>query len=335
MSKTDCHSLTEAQYQVRVILQTLKKEGLEGLSTEQKQHVKDSLVDIRETQIKNKVDIKDYKNEEYPSKDVKGYKTFVQLKEVMVDNEPTFELTEVAKVKNGHVGLDQLPKLKINEEYRNLFPEQAQDLEKNGQDTPILMDANGFVHDGEKRKLLCGLDQLEIKLVPIDSECSNLNSLTNVQKKALSKDLYYQLKFPWNNEIFNDEIPNQFRVKHNLSVPNNETRDNSIIVKTISKRYGIPTRTVYRWIEEWENERLGNVADSVTLPNGTKRRKVMIPTSMYPVGAKVTLSDFLGAVDGKCLREERFYVVEVDSQKYKEYQAKQKKKFVSSNLRSF
>ena len=76
------------------------------------------------------------------------------------------------------------PKLKIAFN-RHLFPELAADLEKNGQLQPILIDEDGLVHDGFKRIMLCGLEQLEHKTVDRTSECSNIHSLTNIQKRAL------------------------------------------------------------------------------------------------------------------------------------------------------
>ena len=51
-------------------------------------------------------------------------------------------------------------KLKIIVLNRHLFPELASDLEKNGQLQPILVDEDGYVHDGAKRVILCGIQQL-------------------------------------------------------------------------------------------------------------------------------------------------------------------------------
>jgi hypothetical protein len=124
--------------------------------------------------------------------------------------------------------------LRINEEYRNLFPDLAESLEKIGLKAPILKDTNGYIIDGEKRKLLLGEEQIKQNTleVPVGSECSNLSGLTNEQKKPLVLDLYTQLV-------------------------SNETVETS--VKILMKRYGLSRATVYRWLNpeayEYNDER--------------------------------------------------------------------------------
>lgn len=104
---------------------------------------------------------------------------------------------------------------------RHLFPELASDLEKNGQLQPILIDEDGYVHDGAKRVILCGIEQLEKKIVPRDSECSNFYHLNKPQKQALIKMLHEQLC---------------------------KTEKKSEAVNILAKRYNIARATIYRWL---------------------------------------------------------------------------------------
>jgi hypothetical protein len=115
------------------------------------------------------------------------------------------------------------PKVKINEFNRHLFPELAKDLEENGQLQPVLVDEDGYIHDGAKRVILCGIEQLKKNLVPRDSECSNFYHLSKPQKQALIKMLYEQLC---------------------------KTEKKSYAADILAKRYNIGRATVYRWLNE-------------------------------------------------------------------------------------
>src|SRR4030066_653391 len=114
------------------------------------------------------------------------------------------------------------PKLKIIDWNRNLFPELALDLEKNGQLQPILIDEDGFVHDGAKRVILCGLEQLGSKIVDRTSECSNIHSLNTTQKRALAKLIF-------------DQTHKNHKVEESVQI--------------IKKRYGVSRATIYRWLD--------------------------------------------------------------------------------------
>lgn len=119
--------------------------------------------------------------------------------------------------------------VKINELNRYLFPSLSMDLEKNGQLQPVLIDEDGIIHDGAKRILLCGLDQLNKKIVPKDSECSNIHYLTMEQKKILITSI---LSFD--------------KIQYGKGQ-----------VQKLSKRYGVGMKTIYRWIngESKENKK--------------------------------------------------------------------------------
>lgn len=111
-------------------------------------------------------------------------------------------------------------KLKINELNRPLFPELALSLEKYGQLQPILIDENGYVHDGQKRVLLCGLEQLTKTIVPINAPCSNESDLKRSTKQILIKSLW-------------------------------ETANKSYglkCAKKLAERYGVSERTINRWV---------------------------------------------------------------------------------------
>ena len=118
-------------------------------------------------------------------------------------------------------------KIKINVLNRHLFPELAADLEKNGQLQPILVDEDGYVHDGAKRVILCGIEQLEKKIVPRDSECSNFFHLGKEQKQDLVKMLNEQLC---------------------------KTNKKSEAVNILAARYNIGRATVYRWLNKSEKD---------------------------------------------------------------------------------
>ena len=117
----------------------------------------------------------------------------------------------------------KVPKMKIIEFNRHLFPELAMDLEENGQLQPVLVDEDGYIHDGAKRVILCGIEQLEKTLVPRDSECSNFYHLNKPQKQALIKMLHKQLC---------------------------KTEKKSAAADILAKRYNVGRATVYRWLNE-------------------------------------------------------------------------------------
>jgi hypothetical protein len=143
--------------------------------------------------------------------------------------------------------LEKIIKVKINPEQRKLFPELATDLEFNGLQQPVLIDKLGYTHDGEKRRLLLGLEQIKalsmLKEVPIESECSNIspNSLTNEQKQAIVIDLHKQ---------FTDDVFANANVEMSISQKQKvvDSRNNFTFVKMCAKRYGVNKATVYRWL---------------------------------------------------------------------------------------
>lgn len=125
------------------------------------------------------------------------------------------------------------PKLKINEEYRKTYPDLAKSLEKYGQIEPILIDDTGYIHDGMKRIQLCGKDQLFVKEVPVNSECSNI-SLTPKEKRQL------------------------FLFAYNLLFANAKFGDKTELITKLAKRYGINRATAYRWLDLEYTKREGS-----------------------------------------------------------------------------
>lgn len=124
-------------------------------------------------------------------------------------------------------------KVKIIEEYRKVFPELASDLERNGQLEPILIDEDGIIHDGMKRVMLCGREQLEKKTVPRESECSNV-LLSSKQKQPLFVFAY--------NELF----------------ANAKFGDKTELIQRLAKRYGVNRATAYRWLDLEYTKREGS-----------------------------------------------------------------------------
>jgi hypothetical protein len=118
----------------------------------------------------------------------------------------------------------------VDEEARKLFPELANDLEVNGLISDVLIDDDGFIHDGFKRVRLLGLEQIKglgkLKLVPRESKCENIVSLTRKQKME-------HLKWVYEYHVSNDTWKNR----------------SSQLIDMLAKRYGISRRTLYRWIE--------------------------------------------------------------------------------------
>jgi hypothetical protein len=117
----------------------------------------------------------------------------------------------------------------IDEQARKLFSDLAADLEKNGLLSDVLIDDDGYIHDGLKRVRLLGLDQIKalgkLKTVPKDSKCENIPLSKNARKQHLK----------WSYEYMSQ----------------NETWKNrsSELIDMLAKRYGIGRATVYRWLE--------------------------------------------------------------------------------------
>ncbi len=218
-------SIFESEYSIKEAIKAFKERGLEALSTSEKGVLLSLMKSERDYVIDNHISSRQFDpdpvNEKYEGKGYKGYRTFLTL----TQNEENMELIieECARIPNrGLIALDQVPKVKINEEYRNLFPELAESLEREGQLTKALRCPNGYLVDGEKRKLLLG-DQLETIEVPIGTECSNMVVLTQEQKRACVLDLY--------------------------NVVSNETTFKEEIINLLMKRYGLSRSTVYRIID--------------------------------------------------------------------------------------
>ena len=120
-------------------------------------------------------------------------------------------------------------KVKITTLDKELFPELQESLVEHGQLTPILIDANGYIHDGQKRVLLCGLEQLEQLPVDINAPCSNIGNITRKQKKDLVLMQYELCKKGYGNRA----------------------------VEKLSQRYGVTEKTVYNWINH-EQQKVKN-----------------------------------------------------------------------------
>jgi hypothetical protein len=83
--------------------------------------------------------------------------------------------------------------LKVIAWNRQLFPELALDLEKNGQIADVLRDEDGITVDGVKREILLGREQVRVKVVPNGSVVSNIHHLNKAQRKAVVNYKYKQL----------------------------------------------------------------------------------------------------------------------------------------------
>jgi hypothetical protein len=110
-------------------------------------------------------------------------------------------------------------KLKVIEWNRQLFPDLADSLEKNGQVEDVLRDEKGITVDGIKREILLGKEQVRVRNVPNNSATSNIHHLSKMQRKAITKYQYEQLTTVY---------------------PSMEAKN------IISKQYGISLRTVER-----------------------------------------------------------------------------------------
>ncbi|MGB9856496.1 MAG: hypothetical protein ACPLKS_08180 [Caldisericum exile] len=117
-------------------------------------------------------------------------------------------------------------KIKINKEYKNLFPELAESLEKEGQLQDVLLDEDGFPIDGYKKILLCGLEQLRSRTVK-DAKATGYGLLSKEQRNIVLRGLH------------------QLLLKKGLG--------SSEIVDRLAKRYGIHRATVYRILYPKEN----------------------------------------------------------------------------------
>ncbi len=215
-------SILGSEHSIKKAVKTFREKGIEGLTKEESE----ILLSLMDTEYQNNHS----PNGPYPKYEGKGYKGYPTFLDRGTNPEGTeYALVEVAKLSNGKfVDLNEVPKVKINEEYRKLFPDIAESLEKEGQLTPALRYPNGYIVDGEKRKLLLGMDQLEIKEVPNGTEASNLVALTQEQKRVLIEDLEKQF------------------VSNETNLQPSERTDLADRVKLYMKRYGLSRATVYR-----------------------------------------------------------------------------------------
>jgi hypothetical protein len=110
-------------------------------------------------------------------------------------------------------------KLKVINWNKELFPELAISLEKNGQIEPVLRDEQGLTIDGIKREILLGKEQVQFKTVPRDSATNNIHHLNKQQRKAVVKYKYEQL----------------YKIYGSMEAK-----------KTIANQYGISLRTIER-----------------------------------------------------------------------------------------
>ena len=139
--------------------------------------------------------------------------------------------------------LEKIIKVKINPEQRKAFPELALDLEFHGVLLDVLVDDLGVIHDGIKRTLLLGLEQIKAlgkyQLVERDSYCSNIpaNSLTKNQKQLLIIESH-KMVFPQDGEQLQT---------HDKDGCDRGT-ENHAFVKEYAKRYNVSQRTIYRWL---------------------------------------------------------------------------------------
>ena len=128
--------------------------------------------------------------------------------------------------------------IKVNEQYRELYPEVAKSLEAEGQQLPILIDEYGYVHDGMKRLLLLGPDNVKKKIVSVVSECSNHTKLTYKQKHPLVVLAYRQLTKP-----------------SGVSRETRYTEGSPEAIEQIMRRYNLSRATTYRMVNpEYYNE---------------------------------------------------------------------------------
>lgn len=251
-----------------ILYDKINSQGIESLTESEKAFVKESL---RE-EIAEKKDL-------YPvmfqGKDYNGYETRVILRE---DANGKENLVELPDVDGDLTEINDLPEVKINEQYRNLFPVLSEELEKDGLLQTVLVDDFGFTHDGEKRRLLLGIDQIKalgkLEIVPVNSDFSNISSkfLSNETKETIIRDLHVQFKSPLTN----------VNGKYNFYEENDlmAGRSNHAFVKMCAKRYAISERTVYRWIDpdyfaETEKKRLEKKAerDKSKAERETKRQQ--------------------------------------------------------------
>jgi hypothetical protein len=117
----------------------------------------------------------------------------------------------------------------IDEQARKLFPDLAADLEVNGLISDVLIDDDGYIHDGLKRVRLLGLDQIKalgkLRTVPKDSKCENIPLSKNARKQHLK----------WSYEYMSQNATWKNR--------------SSELIDMLAQRYGIHRRTVYRWLQ--------------------------------------------------------------------------------------
>ena len=252
-------SILESEHSIKEAIKTFKEKGLEELSKKESE----ILLSLMDTEYQNNRSPRG----PYPKYEGKGYKGYPTFLDRGTNPEGTeHALIEVAKLPNGEfVDLNEMPKVKINEEYRKLFPELAKSLERDGLLQPVLIDDFTFTHDGEKRRLLLGLDQIKalgkLEIVPVNSDFSNISPkfLSNETKEVIIRDLHAQYINTFSNE--NGKYDNYELRELEFG------RNNHAFVKMCVKRYGISKATVYRWIdpayfEETEKKRLENKAKS-------------------------------------------------------------------------
>jgi hypothetical protein len=106
--------------------------------------------------------------------------------------------------------------------------------------------------------------------------------------------------------------------------------DSHKAITKLSKRYGIKERTVYRWISDSPLTNVNGKTEKTT--KVVKIEHSLLEKSDY---GKDIYGEFIHAVDAKLLREKRYYVFEVNSEKYKEYLSKKKQKKSQANVHHY
>jgi hypothetical protein len=131
-----------------------------------------------------------------------------QIEEVYKEREKLFRNPE-----------DIVAKVRINEQYRYVFPELAKDLEQHGQRVPVYITEDGIIKDGIKRTLLAvNPSELKTEIVEDDAFIENM-PLTRKQRNIV-------IKFAYDNIIKTGKYTNRE------------------VVEKLSKRYGLSTRQI-------------------------------------------------------------------------------------------